>query len=183
MSCSQPSGTTFLFFSCLALGCAEATPAPDNPSGSPSSAESSTDPHPDPGSARSEDVRRDSFGSEGLAPEQVRAVVLTRVGAFQACFEQGLAREPTLAGSVLISVLVAPDGTISGATAVYPPSEAAPGAQPPSQLATTLPDTVVIDCMLGVARTLRFPAKDKATSFSFPLVFKSKAITAPAPAR
>jgi len=158
------------------LGCVGTPPAqvPNGPTSpaAPTAATSS----PTSGHSPSGEVRQEpAVPNEGVTPAAVRATVLSRQSTFQACFERGLERDPSLGGAVVIAVAVSPEGNVSRATAIYPQPEAAPARGSQSHGATTLPDNVVVECVLGVFRNLRFPASGGGTAFSYPLVFHGKA--------
>jgi hypothetical protein len=92
----------------------------------------------------------------GLTPEQIRRVVMSRIGAFRACFELALSKDPNAKGSVSVSFSVTPGGDIGGASIGN----------------STLGNPRVEGCMLRTFNRLRFPTADKPTNASFPFVFK-----------
>jgi hypothetical protein len=94
---------------------------------------------------------------QGLSPEQVRRVVMSRQGAFQACFEMASAHDPTLQGNVGISFSISPGGDVSAA----------------SVSGSSLKNPRVEGCMLRTFQRLHFPAADKPTNASFPFVFRA----------
>jgi hypothetical protein len=94
----------------------------------------------------------------GLTPEQIRRVVMSRHGAFRACFELALSKDPNAKGSVTVSFSVTPGGDVGGA----------------SVGSSTLGNPRVEGCMLRTFNRLRFPTADKATNASFPFVFKNQ---------
>lgn len=51
-----------------------------------------------------------------LDREVIRGVVVARMPAIAACYESGLATMPELAGRVIVSFTIAPDGHVAGAT-------------------------------------------------------------------
>jgi hypothetical protein len=93
---------------------------------------------------------------QGLTPEQIRRVVMSRYGAFRACYESAAARDPSLQGGVTISWSVTPGGSVAGA----------------SIASSSLGNARVEGCILRQIRRLRFPTADKATNAAFPFVFK-----------
>jgi hypothetical protein len=95
---------------------------------------------------------------QGLTPEQIRRVVGSRMGAFQACYEIALAKDPTAKGGVTVSFSVSPGGDVASASVGH----------------SSLGNARVEGCMLRTFNRLKFPTADKATSASFPFVFKNK---------
>jgi hypothetical protein len=93
---------------------------------------------------------------QGLSPEQVRRVVYSRQGSFQACFEIASARDPTLKGSVGVSFSISPGGSVSSASITN----------------SSLNNARVEGCILRAFNRLQFPTADKPTGASFPFVFK-----------
>jgi len=93
---------------------------------------------------------------QGLTPEQIRRVVLSRQGAFQACYEIALSKDPSAKGGVTISFSVSPGGDVASA----------------GVSTSSLGNPRVEGCMLRTFNRLRFPTADKATNASFPFVFK-----------
>lgn len=94
----------------------------------------------------------------GLSPEQIRRVVMSRYGAFRACFELALSKDPNAKGSVTVSFSVTPGGAVGAA----------------SVGSSTLGNPRVEGCMLRTFNRLRFPTADKPTNASFPFVFKNQ---------
>jgi hypothetical protein len=94
----------------------------------------------------------------GLSPEQIRRVVMSRYGAFRACFELALSKDPNAKGSVTVSFSVTPGGDVGAA----------------SVGSSTLGNPRVEGCMMRTFNRLRFPTADKATNASFTFVFKNQ---------
>jgi len=94
----------------------------------------------------------------GLTPEQIRRVVMSRMGAFQACFELALSKDPNAKGGVTVSFSITPGGDV-GAAGVA---------------SSSLGNPRVEGCMLRTFNRLKFPTADKATNAAFPFVFKGK---------
>ena len=93
---------------------------------------------------------------QGLTAEQIRRVVLSRQGAFQACYEIALGREPNLKGSVGVSFSISPGGSVSGVSIGN----------------SSLGNARVEGCITRQFARLRFPTADKPTNSSFPFVFR-----------
>jgi hypothetical protein len=95
---------------------------------------------------------------QGLSPEQIRRVVLSRQGAFQACYELALAKDPDAKGGVTIAFSVTPGGSVATA----------------SVASSSLGNARVEGCMLRQFNRLKFPVADKPTGASFPFMFKKR---------
>jgi hypothetical protein len=93
---------------------------------------------------------------QGLSAEQIRRVVMSRMGAFQACYEIASAHDPTLKGSVGVSFSVAPGGSVSSANVT----------------GSSLNNPRVEGCILRQFKRLQFPSADKASGASFPFAFR-----------
>jgi hypothetical protein len=93
---------------------------------------------------------------QGLSPEQIRRVVLSRQGAFQACYELALAKDPDAKGGVTVAFSVSPGGSVASA----------------SVASSSLGNARVEGCMLRQFNRLKFPVADKPTNASFPFLFK-----------
>ena len=96
---------------------------------------------------------------QGLTPEQIRRVVLSRQGAFQACYELALSKDPSAKGGVTVAFSVSPGGSVASA----------------SVASSSLGNARVEGCMLRTFNRLKFPVADKATNAAFPFVFKGGA--------
>jgi hypothetical protein len=92
----------------------------------------------------------------GLTPAQIARVVMSRFGAFRACYEAASAREPSLSGGVTVSFGVTPGGDVSGSRVQ----------------SSTLGNARVEGCILRQFARLRFPTADKPTNAAFPFIFK-----------
>jgi hypothetical protein len=95
---------------------------------------------------------------QGLTPQQISRVVMSRQGAFQACFEIALAKDPSAHGGVTVSFSVSPGGSVASA----------------SISTSSLGNPRVEGCMLRTFNRLKFPTADKPTNASFPFKFQSK---------
>jgi hypothetical protein len=93
---------------------------------------------------------------QGLSQEQIRRVVLSRMGAFQACYEIASAHDPTLKGNVGVSFSVSPGGSVSSA----------------SITGSSLSNARVEGCVLRQFNRLQFPTADKPTGAGFSFAFK-----------
>jgi hypothetical protein len=95
---------------------------------------------------------------QGLTPEQIRRVVLSRMGAFRACYEMGLSKDPDAKGGVTMSFAISPGGSVASA----------------SVASSSLGNARVEGCMLRTFNRLHFPVADKPTNSVWPFVFKGK---------
>jgi hypothetical protein len=93
---------------------------------------------------------------QGLTPAQIQRVVMSRYGAFRACYESAAAREPGLQGGITVSWMVTPGGTVSGARIA----------------SSSLNNARVEGCILRQFARLHFPTADKPTGASYPFLFK-----------
>ncbi|HEX2877412.1 MAG TPA: AgmX/PglI C-terminal domain-containing protein [Polyangiaceae bacterium] len=94
---------------------------------------------------------------QGLTPAQISRVVMSRMGAFQACFEMASAHDPTLKGNVGIAFSISPGGDVSSANIT----------------GSSLKNPRVEGCMLRTFQRLHFPAADKPTNAAFPFAFRA----------
>jgi hypothetical protein len=95
--------------------------------------------------------------SGGLPKEVVQRIVRQNFGRFRLCYENGLRKNPSLAGSVVTKVAVGADGRVTQA----------------QDAASTLPDRAVVDCVVRGFSNLSFPAPTGGpTSFTYPVAFK-----------
>lgn len=97
-----------------------------------------------------------------LGRDVIRRVVRRHVSEVRACYEQGLAVDPTLAGAVSVSFFIGGSGTVDSAQ-VSASSLAGPQA------------TAVSDCVVARVRTWVFPAPDGGgvVAVNYPFVFSS----------
>lgn len=90
---------------------------------------------------------------QGLSPEQVRRVVMSRMGSFQACMDL----DPNAKGGVNVAFSINTGGGVSSA----------------SIGSSSLKNPRIEGCVLRVFNRLKFPAADKSTNASFPFLFKA----------
>jgi len=94
--------------------------------------------------------------SRGLTSDQVRRVVQRNNSQVQHCYEQGLQRNPNLAGRVTVMFMITPTGSVGSSTAD-----------------NGIGDSVVSSCIAGATRRWAFPQPDPsqpvAVRFSFAL--------------
>jgi hypothetical protein len=93
---------------------------------------------------------------QGLSPGQIARVVMSRYGAFRACYEAAAARDPSMSGSVSVSWSITPGGSVSGANLA----------------SSSLGNARVEGCILRQFSRLKFPSADKPTNAVWPFVFR-----------
>jgi hypothetical protein len=96
-----------------------------------------------------------SAPGQGLTEEQISRVVRARAGAFRACYESAVARDPKLQGGITVSFTVSPKGETTARIAK-----------------SSLANARVESCVLRMFNRLHFPSADKPTSANWPLVFR-----------
>lgn len=94
---------------------------------------------------------------QGLTPQQIASVMNSRYGAFRACYDSALAREPTLQGGAAASFSITPGGSVSSANVS--------GSVGPR----------VTSCILRQVRRLSFPTADKPTGANYSWSFRPSA--------
>jgi hypothetical protein len=93
---------------------------------------------------------------QGLTPQQISRVVMSRYGAFRACYESAAQRDPTLSGSVSVAWSIAPSGSVSAV----------------SIGGSSMNNPRVEGCIKRQFQRLQFPSADKPTNASWPFIFK-----------
>ena len=94
------------------------------------------------------------FATNGrLPPEVIKRIVRQNMGRFRACYEDGLARNPSLAGRVAITFMIDRDGEVVSAL----------------DAGSTLPDKDVIECIARAYKTLSFPSPNGVVAVTYPL--------------
>jgi hypothetical protein len=107
--------------------------------------------------ARSPTIREGGASMNGrLPPEVVQRVVREHLPAIRECYERGLEKNEHLAGRVGVLFTIDGRGNVSFA----------------ADAGSDLPDADAVTCIVGVFRSLQFPAPAGGTvSVSYPLVF------------
>jgi hypothetical protein len=95
---------------------------------------------------------------QGLSKDAVWRVVQSRYGAFRACYENALATNPQLKGTVGLSFSISPGGSVNAASISN----------------SSLGNPKVEGCMVRIAKRLHFPSADKPTNAAFPFVFNKR---------
>ena len=93
---------------------------------------------------------------QGLSPAQIQRVVMSRFGAFRACYELALAKDPSAKGGITVGFSISPGGAVSSA----------------SVSSSSLGNPRVEGCVLRQFNRLKFPTADKGTNAAYPFVFK-----------
>ncbi|NUO49353.1 MAG: AgmX/PglI C-terminal domain-containing protein [Polyangiaceae bacterium] len=109
------------------------------------------------GSSRPPSLRVGATDVSGsLPPEVVQRIVRQNMGRFRLCYEQGLRKDPSLAGRVTVTFIIAADGSVSSSSA-----------------SGDLPDTSVRSCVARSFTTLSFPPPEKGgvVKVSYPIIF------------
>ncbi len=92
----------------------------------------------------------------GLPSEVVQRVVRQSYGRYRMCYEQGLARNPNLAGRVAVAFVIGPGGAVESA----------------SPKGSDLPDAEVVGCVVGSFRGLDFPSPEYGrVTVVYPILF------------
>lgn len=119
------------------------------------SGEAATD-NPPPPSAET------AAAPEQLSVPTIQAVVQGSFDRLRACYEEGLARDPKLAGRVVVQFVIANSGRVQSPEVVE---------GPPGQVAD-LRDQPVLDCILEAYRGIVFPAfASGEMTVAYPIVF------------
>ncbi|MCB9540145.1 MAG: AgmX/PglI C-terminal domain-containing protein [Myxococcales bacterium] len=100
--------------------------------------------------------KRPAYGAQ-RSREAIQAAFRRHTASFRRCYDEGLKRNPALAGKVNLAVTIAPSGDPTDVTAA----------------SETLGDAAVIECLLGVGRSMRFRAAAGATQVNYPLIFSA----------
>jgi hypothetical protein len=104
--------------------------------------------------------------ASSIDPRVIDEHVHAKQDEIQACYDEGLARKPKLAGKIVVLFTVENDGRVSDAV---------------TKKATTLRDPAVVECVLGVFETLVFEGgltpgcdaskNDCTVKITYPLTF------------
>ena len=101
-----------------------------------------------------------------LAPELIQRIVRSNYGRFRLCYEQGLARNPSLEGRVVVRFLIDQSGSVAHA----------------ANSGSTLPDSQVVQCVVQAFPRLSFPEVEGGTvTVVYPILF-SPGDSPPSPA-
>jgi hypothetical protein len=83
----------------------------------------------------------ETVASGRIPPEIIRRTIRQNFGRYRACYETGLRTNPNLAGRVAVRFVIGRDGSVA---------QSGNGG-------SDLPDTGVVNCIVGAFRGLSFP--------------------------
>lgn len=90
-----------------------------------------------------------------LPPEVIQRIVRQNFGRFRLCYENGLRKDPSLAGRVTVSFEIARDGSTTKISAQ-----------------STLPDAAVVSCVTGAFKGLSYPQPEGGiVKVTYPIAF------------
>lgn len=93
---------------------------------------------------------------QGLSPGQISRVVMSRYGAFRACYESAASRNPGMSGAVSVSWSITPGGSVSSVNIG----------------SSSLGNARVEGCIKRQFSRLQFPTADKPTNAGWTFSFK-----------
>jgi hypothetical protein len=95
------------------------------------------------------------YVSGRLPPESILRIIRQNLGRARLCYENGLRRNPTLAGRVVVRFIIGRDGAV----------------QSSADGGSTLPDPEVVSCIVRAFYGLSFPApEDGIVTSTYPIV-------------
>lgn len=107
------------------------------------------------------DTKRLIATSGRLPPQAIQGAIRERFPLVAKCYEAGLARDPKLAGRVLVRLVIGPDGKVTDASAVTGDAAKTADVMTPGDAPLPpLQDTKVTACVVDVLRQTVFPAPD-----------------------
>lgn len=96
-------------------------------------------------------------GEGALDKDQIRDVVRAHIGEIRDCYNQGLERDPELAGKVMVGFEISATGAVSRSEVDE----------------STLKDAQVAACIAGAIKTWQFPApKGGAVAVKYPFLLE-----------
>ena len=102
-----------------------------------------------------------------LPPTEIQHAVRSRFGGLRKCYEDGLRRDPNLAGRLVVRFVIGRDGKV---TAVA--EGGLPGSSPPSPASAPFPVRAVVSCVLRDFEKFTFPAPvGGIVTVVYPIVF------------
>ncbi|WP_231864908.1 AgmX/PglI C-terminal domain-containing protein [Sorangium cellulosum] len=103
-----------------------------------------------------------------LQPTEIQQAVRARFGGLRKCYEDGLRRDPNLAGRIAVRFVIGRDGKVTTVTEGALP----PASSPPSAASAPMPDRAVVSCVLREFEKLTFPAPEGGVvTVVYPLMF------------
>lgn len=102
-------------------------------------------------------VQKTASDGGRLPPAAIQSIIREHYGKFRACYERGLARDPTLSGRINVRFVIARDGSVSSAAVSD----------------NEIPDCDVAGCLLPVYRSLKFPKPEGGgvVTVVYPIMF------------
>lgn len=96
-------------------------------------------------------------GEGELDKEQIRGVMMAHIGEIRDCYNQGLARDPNLAGRLVVDFEISSTGAVSRSEVDE----------------STLKDAQVGTCIAGAVKTWQFPApRGGAVAVQYPFLLE-----------
>ncbi|HVK63208.1 MAG TPA: AgmX/PglI C-terminal domain-containing protein [Polyangium sp.] len=145
----------------LLVGCAGATPPADAPPSAETKAAPDEAPPAPEAKAEPSNKGTDVIGAEApvgrLEPAEIQKVIRGNFKTLQACYEEGLKKDPNLGGRIAIKFVIGKDGKAGSI-----------GEETPA----TLPDPDVVKCVLAAVETLTFPTPEGGVvKVVYPIMF------------
>ena len=119
-------------------------------------------------------------GGGRLPPEVVQRIVRANFDRMRSCYEAGLARDPKLAGKVVIKMIIDRRGNATDAVIVDATTSTAAGPTPLAEThsPTTMPDRAVAACVRDVFASLTFPKPvNGSVTVVYPIAFSPESGT------
>ncbi len=108
-----------------------------------------------------------------LTPDLIREVVRPQYQDMALCYQEGLSRDPKLAGTVEVSLTIAGDGSVIDARQKDVP--AGKDKRPARHVDDPLTDAAVVSCVLTKFKALQFPASLRGMMTTvYPIVFATE---------
>jgi len=134
----------------LVVGCGGSTPPPAPP---PANAKEPAPTATEPAAPPAPPERK--VGT--LAPSAIQAVIRTQFKALRGCYEEGLKKDPSLAGPIAVRFVITEDGKVEDAKEDQP---------------ATRPDPGVVRCVVDAFSGFRFPTPEGGiVTVVYPIVF------------
>jgi hypothetical protein len=101
-----------------------------------------------------------------LPPEVIQRIVRNNFGRMRACYENGLRRDPNLAGRVSVRFVIGPDGSVTSA----------------SDGGSAIGDAAVVACTVRAFQSLSFPQPEGGiVTVVYPIIFSPEGSTSSPP--
>jgi hypothetical protein len=107
-----------------------------------------------------------------LAPEVIQKIVRADLSYFQACYDDGLRRDPKLMGRVSTHFVIARDGSVRDVRDAEREPDPFGWEAPGAPVTPVLPDAQVRACVVAGFRKLAFPAPEGGfVTVTYPIMF------------